>query len=90
MRLDTKFSPQNTAFNSFFEPSNSTFNAKFNANFSYIGGEKYEGNYEVVPKIQEQKLLTKNKLLTDDVTIKSIPVVKVSNTSGGNTVIIGG
>lgn len=80
MRLESKFS----------QPSNSTFNAKFNANFSYVGGEKYEGNYEIVPKVQEQKLPTKNKLLTDDVTIKSIPVVKVSNASGGNTVIIGG
>ena len=86
MRLDSKFSTQNTTFNSFFAPSNSTFNA----NFSYIGGEKYEGDYEVVPKIQEQKLPTKNKLLTNDVTIKPIQVVKVSNTSGGNTVIIGG
>lgn len=86
MRLDSKFAPKHTTFNSFFAPSNSTFDA----NFSYVGGEKYEGIYEVVPKIQEQKLLTKNKLLTDDVTIKSIPVVKVSNTSGGNTVIIGG
>lgn len=90
MRLDSKFSPQNTAFNSFFETRNSTFNAKFNANFSYIGGEKYDGIYEIVPKIQEQKLLTKNKLLTEDMVIKSIPIIKVSNTSGGNTVIIGG
>lgn len=86
MRPDSKLAPQHTTFNSFFAPSNSTFDA----NFSYVGGEKYEGIYEVVPKIQEQKLLTKNKLLTDDVTIKPIPVVKVSNTSGGNTVIIGG
>lgn len=86
MRLDSKFVPQNTTFNSFFVPSNSTFDA----NFGNVGGEKYEGNYEIVPKIQEQKLLTKNKLLTEDVTIKSIPVIKVSNASGGNTVIIGG
>lgn len=86
MRLDAKFVTKNTTFNSFFVSKSSTFNASF----SRASGEKYDGNYEVVPKIQEQKLPTKNKLLTEDMVVKSIPVIKVSNASGGNTVIIGG
>lgn len=90
MRLEPKFVTKNTTFNSFFVSKSSTFNARFNASFSNADVEKYDGGYEIVPKIQEQKLPTKNKLLTEDMVIKSIPVIKVSNTSGGNTVIIGG
>lgn len=55
-----------------------------------ITGEPYEGTYEVTPKFTEQKLLTANKVLAEDVTIEKIPITKVSNTSGGNTIIIGG
>lgn len=49
----------------------------------------YEGKYEVKPSFEKQKLNTKNKVMDDDVTVKEIPVTVVSNSSGGNTVIIG-
>lgn len=53
--------------------------------------EKYTGNYIVVPDIdEEQKLSTKGKLLTENVTVKKIPVWTFENNSGGNTVVIGG
>lgn len=52
--------------------------------------EIYEGAYEITPKFAEQKLSTANKVLTKDVTIEKIPITRVSNTSGGNTIIIGG
>lgn len=55
-----------------------------------VDAEKYEGAYAVTPTFEQQTLHTKDKLLTDDVIIDEISVVKVSNTSGGNTVIIGG
>ena len=55
----------------------------------YIGGEPYDGEYIVTPKISGQSLPTKNKVLVDDVTIKEIPFYNVSNASGGNTVYIG-
>ena len=55
----------------------------------YIGGEEYVGDYVVTPKVDEQMLETKDKVLTDDVVIKSIPFFKVSNTNGGSTVYIG-
>lgn len=49
----------------------------------------YEGEYEVTPKVSEQTLPTAQKLMSDDVTIKSIPFFNVGNTSGGSTVYIG-
>lgn len=54
-----------------------------------IGYTDYIGNYEVTPKVDAQSLKTKDKHMTDDVTIKSIPFFKVSNETGGNTVYIG-
>lgn len=54
-----------------------------------VGGELYKGDYTVTPKVDPQMLRTKGKLLTDNVTVKSIPIFEVSNTSGGATVYIG-
>lgn len=51
----------------------------------------YDGAYEITPSIDnEQALNTAQTFMDADVVIKKIPVTKVSNTSGGNTVIIGG
>lgn len=57
-----------------------------------IGGDvaEYKGSYEVTPSLDEQTLPTSRKVMREDVIIKEIPITKVSNTSGGNTVIIGG
>lgn len=49
----------------------------------------YDGVYQVTPKIESQTLATRNKLMTDDVTVEEIPISSVSNTAGGTTVIIG-
>lgn len=75
-----------------FKESKQSFSAKFGevAHVTeYIGGEQYFGDYVVTPKVDEQMLKTKDKVLTDDVVIKSIPFFKVSNTNGGSTVYIG-
>lgn len=67
----------------------------FSTNFGEIQtiteylGEKYEGDYVVTPRVTEQTMETKDKVLTDNVVIKSIPFYNVSNASGGNTVYIG-
>lgn len=52
--------------------------------------EHYGGEYSVTPKFENQTLKTKNLVMDFDVNIKTIPVEKVSNSSGGNTIIIGG
>ena len=49
----------------------------------------FDGPYEVTPRFHEQTLKTKNKLMTDDVTVETIPVYRTINPSGGNTVSIG-
>lgn len=53
------------------------------------GHEYFNGDYEVIPKIESQSLETKDKLMSKDVLIKSIPYYEVSNPQGGNTVYIG-
>lgn len=51
--------------------------------------EKYEGTYTVRPKpFEAVKLRTRDKLMTDDVTVTKIPYYSVSNKTG-NTVYIG-
>lgn len=52
--------------------------------------ETYRGDYIVEPDFTEQVLATKNKMLTDNVKVSAIEVQRVSNTSGGRTVYIGG
>lgn len=54
-----------------------------------VGYVDYTGEYDVTPKVTEQSLKTKDKHLTDDVTIKAIPYFNVGNNSGGSTVYIG-
>ena len=49
----------------------------------------YDGNYQVVPKSTEQVLSTKDKKMTDDVTVKAIPYFETSNEENGVTIFIG-
>lgn len=48
----------------------------------------YAGEYEVTPTVNGKKLETRQRYMTDDVTILAIPFFEVGNTSGGNTVYI--
>ena len=52
--------------------------------------QAYTGEYDVDPKFTAQKLATNGKKMRDDVTVEAIEVQRVSNTSGGRTVYIGG
>lgn len=51
-------------------------------------GEPYQGNYTVIPKVEQQILLTKGKTMLDNVVVYKIPYFEVSNNSGGETVYI--
>lgn len=55
----------------------------------YVGGELYDGDYVVTPKVVSQKMETKSKVMSDDVQIKAIPFFETANNSGGDTVYIG-
>ncbi len=48
----------------------------------------YEGSYQVIPKVNEQVLETKEKIMKDNLTVVAIPFFETSNEVGGNTVYI--
>ena len=52
--------------------------------------EPYTGAYTVEPDWNPQILQTKEKVMTDNVTVEGIYITSVTNLSGGNTVYIGG
>lgn len=49
----------------------------------------YEGPYEVTPNFTDQVLETAEKMMSDDMVVKEIPVAEVSNPAGGLTLTIG-
>lgn len=54
-----------------------------------IGGKPYDGEYEVTPKFNLQKLNTKGAILQEDIVVNQISVNKSANNAGGNTIVIG-
>lgn len=51
----------------------------------------YQGPYMVIPQIATDIILpTAQKSMSQNVTVKEIPVYVTGNEAGGNTVIIGG
>lgn len=79
MRLEVEFDVSNQRF----EPSFGKIQTA-----TKLVGEPYSGGYKIIPKVTEQTLLTKEKIMLDDVTIKEIPSYNVSNTVGGTTFYI--
>lgn len=61
------------------------------AKLVYVGGDLYDGEYEVTPStVQKQVLKTAQKIMSKNVTVHKIPYSQTSNLSGGDTVYIGG
>lgn len=49
----------------------------------------YTGGYAVTPRVGEEIVLhTKNKRMTENVTVAEIPIAEVGNAAGGKTLII--
>lgn len=91
MNLDVKFDPNATKFKVAFSEQNGNFQSGFGEIHTvteYVGGEPYEGSYDVTPKVTGQILSTKNKVMVQDTTVRAIPYFETSNNSGGNTVFI--
>ena len=49
----------------------------------------YTGDYDVTPAFGQQVLPTKHKTMTDDVTVRAIPISRTTNPAGGKTIYIG-
>lgn len=59
-------------------------------NVSTEGLPTYAGQYTITPKAkQEQVLNTKGKVLQNNITVKAVPLERVTNNGGGYTAIIG-
>lgn len=54
-----------------------------------ITAQPFEGPYTVIPRLYQQELATRGLAMSDDVTVKQIPVVYTSNLYDGKTVMIG-
>jgi hypothetical protein len=91
MKIPVKFSESISTFDIKFSKTGNKIEADFGTvqNVTeYVGGDPYDGSYEVTPKVDAQTMSTKGKVMIDDVTVNPIPFFNVSNNSGGSTVYI--
>ena len=89
MRLAVDFSEVNETLEAFFIQTHCTFDADFGEVFLIKTDDVYQGPYDVIPRVYEQILDTKDKVMIDDVTVEIIPLTKIINQSNGYTVTIG-
>lgn len=87
--LKATFTSDNTLCKVGFK-SSPVFNVSFSeaVYVAHTGGELYEGEYEVTPKVKAQRLHTANKLMEGDLIVKEIPKYSVTNLAGGETISI--
>ena len=74
LRFDVQFKQTDQRLNVGFNCEKKAFNIGFK-DFQVVteSVEKYAGEYEVIPKDTKQVVLTKGKLLEDDIIINPIP-----------------
>ena len=89
MIFQTTFQSSENQFQTAFSSPTSTFAITFGSVVG-VAGEVYKGDYTVTPAVTDQLLLTKEKMLKDNMTFKAVPKQIVDNPSGGKTVTIGG
>lgn len=86
------FSPTKSVFQVEFDTA-SVFQVEFDTALEIkesTEADVYIGEYTLTPETTDQVLLTKEKLLKENVTIKAVPKQIVDNPAGGQTVTIGG
>lgn len=89
MIFETAFQSSENQFQTAFASPTSTFAITFGSVVG-VAAEVYKGEYTVTPTVTDQLLLTKEKMLKDNMTFKGVPKQIVENPSGGKTVTIGG
>ena len=89
MKLKVSFNEVNSIIPIKFIQTECTFNTDFGEVILVKTDEVYEGDYNIIPRVYQQVLETKDKLMLDDVTVEIIPLAKTINLSNGYTVTIG-
>ena len=89
MKLKVSFNEVDSYISTKFIQTKCTFNTNFGEIFQIRTDDKYEGDYNIIPRVYQQTLETKDKLMLDDVTVEIIPLSRVINLSNGYTVTIG-
>lgn len=89
MKLRVNLEEVNSELAVSFIQTECTFKTDFGEVTFIRTDDTYEGEYTVTPRVYQQTLETKDKLLTDDVIVEIIPFSKVINLSNGYTVTIG-
>lgn len=89
MKLKVSFNEIDSTISTRFIQTECTFNTGFGEVFLVKTDEVYEGEYTVTPRVYQQVLETKDKLMLDDVTVEIIPLARTINLSNGYTVTIG-
>lgn len=89
MIFQTTFQSSENQFQTAFASPTSIFPVAF-GNVVGVAAEVYKGEYTVVPAVTDQLLLTKEKMMKDNMTFMAVPKQIVENPSGGQTVTIGG
>lgn len=92
MTVTVQFEQLTADFQSDFTQQGDTLSAEFGEiqRSGSIQVDPYGGEYEVKPTLEGIQMETKNKRMVKDTTILPIPIYRVSNNSGGVTVVIGG
>ena len=89
MKIQVEFRETEARFGLGFEESN-RFDIGFEEGFLGSLAPPYAGGYEVIPRVTEQSLPTKDRRLDRDILVQAIPYHEVENTQRGTTAIIGG
>ena len=88
MKLRVEFKEEPT-FRARFIQTSCTFRPDFGEVVFIKNNDIYDGTYNVIPRVYQQVLSTKDKVLIDDVTVEVIPLTTVLNLSDGYTATIG-
>lgn len=89
-KLEARFIQTNCPFKIDFNTIDASFETELNekicvgANYDY-----YTGDYFVIPRVYQQFLNTKEKVMSEKVTVDVIPLAVVQNPSNGYTATIG-
>ncbi len=89
MRLKVEFNELNSTLRANFIQTKCLFETDFGEVVLVKTDDIYTGDYDVIPRVYQQILPTKDKVMVDDVTIEIIPLAKVTNHSNGYTAVIG-